>query len=72
MEKNKELVRNTIIILLGRFCTQFMSFFLLPLYTNILSSSEYGAYDLIVTYIALFAPVEQQLNQQLHLEFLEN
>lgn len=57
MEKNKELVRNTIIILLGRFCTQFMSFFLLPLYTNILSSSEYGAYDLIVTYIALFAPV---------------
>ena len=57
MEKNKELVRNTIIILLGRFCTQFMSFFLLPLYTNILSSDEYGTYDLIVTYIALFAPV---------------
>lgn len=57
MEKNKELIKNTIIILLGKFCTQFLSFFLLPLYTNILSSNEYGIYDLIVTYVALFVPV---------------
>lgn len=57
MEKNKELIKNTIIILLGKFCTQFLSFFLLPLYTNILSANEYGIYDLIVTYVALFVPV---------------
>ena len=36
MEKNKELIKNTIIILLGKFCTQFLSFFLLPLYTTII------------------------------------
>ncbi len=57
MEKNKELIKNTIIILLGKFCTQFLSFFLLPLYTSILSTNEYGIYDLIVTYVALFVPV---------------
>lgn len=57
MEKNKELIKNTIVILLGKFCTQFLSFFLLPLYTSILSANEYGIYDLIVTYVALFVPV---------------
>lgn len=57
MGKNKELIKNTIIILLGKFCTQFLSFFLLPLYTSILSANEYGIYDLIVTYVALFVPV---------------
>lgn len=57
MEKNKKLIKNTIIILLGKFCTQFLSFFLLPLYTSILSANEYGIYDLIVTYVALFVPV---------------
>lgn len=57
MEKNKELIKNTIIILLGKFCTQFLYFFLLPLYTSTLSANEYGIYDLIVTYVALFVPV---------------
>lgn len=57
MEKNKELIKNTIIILIGKFCTQFLSFFLLPLYTHVLSTEEYGMYDLIVTYVTLFAPV---------------
>lgn len=57
MGKSKELIKNTFIILLGKFCTQFLSFFLLPLYTNILSADEYGIYDLIVTYVALFVPV---------------
>lgn len=57
MEKNKELIKNTIIILLGKFCTQFLSFFLLPLYTGVLSANEYGTYDLIVTYTSLFVPV---------------
>ena len=47
MEKNKELIKNTIIILLGKFCTQFLSFFLLPLYTSILSANEYGIYDTV-------------------------
>ena len=57
MSKKKDLVKNTFIILLGKVCTQFLSFFLMPLYTNVLSSSEYGTVDLIITYVALFVPV---------------
>ena len=57
MNKKTELAKNTLIILLGKFCTQFLSFFLLPLYTKYLTTSEYGIYDLINTYLILLVPV---------------
>lgn len=55
--KKKELTKNTIILLIGKFCTQFISFFLLPLYTSLISTAEYGTIDLLTTYISLLAPV---------------
>lgn len=57
MNKNKELIKNTFIIFLGKFSTQFLTFFLLPLYTKFLDSSDYGSIDLIMTYITLLVPV---------------
>ena len=42
MNKNKELVKNTIIIFIGKACTQFITILLLPLYTKYLISSEFG------------------------------
>lgn len=57
MNKKKELIKNTLIIFLGKFSTQFLIFFLLPLYTKFLGSSDYGTIDLIMTYITLFVPV---------------
>ena len=57
MNNKKELVKNTIIIFIGRICTQFVSFLLLPIYTYYLTTSDYGFIDLIQTYIALFVPV---------------
>lgn len=57
MNKKKLLVKNTFIILIGKICTQFLSFFLMPLYTNILSSKQYGTFDLIITYISLCIPI---------------
>ena len=57
MSRNKELAKNTIIIMFGKMCTQFMSFFLLPLYTSLLSTKDYGAVDLISTYIQLLIPI---------------
>ncbi len=57
MSKRKELVKNTFIIFLGKFCTQFLSFFLLPIYTGYLTSAQYGTVDLITTYITLFVPI---------------
>ena len=57
MDKNKELVKNTAIISIGKFCTQFLSFLLLPFYTSILSTAEYGTVDLLVTYQQLIVYV---------------
>lgn len=57
MNKNKELVKNTIILFIGKFCTQFMSLLLLPLYTRCLTTSDYGITDLIQTYLTLFVPI---------------
>lgn len=56
MSKGKEMAKNTIIILIGKICTQFLSFFLLPLYTSFLKSDEFGVVDLITTYVSLLVP----------------
>lgn len=57
MSKSREFAKNTLILLLGKFTTQFMSLLLLPLYTSKLSTGDYGAVDLIQSYIALLVPV---------------
>lgn len=57
MSRKKELLKNTIIIFIGKISTQFLSFFLLPLYTSYLSTSNYGYVDLIITYVSLFVPI---------------
>lgn len=57
MKKSKEYIKNTTILLLGKFTTQFMSLLLLPLYTKHLPVSDYGEIDLIQTYISLLIPI---------------
>lgn len=53
--REKKFVKNTIIIFLSKFCTQFLSFFLLPIFTSLLSTEEYGYFDLYSTYAWLLA-----------------
>ncbi len=55
--KNRErnFYKNTIIIFASKFCTQFLSFFLLPLFTSLLSTKQYGYFDLFSTYSWLLA-----------------
>lgn len=66
MSRSKELVKNTAILTVGKLCTQFISFLLLPLYTALLSTEEYGIVDLFTTYVALLLPlVCWQLDQGL-------
>ncbi len=55
-DNEKSLFKNTFIIFISKFCTQFLSFFLLPLFTSILSTYEYGEFDLITTYACLLLP----------------
>lgn len=64
MNREKELAKNTIIIFAGKICTQFLSFFLLPIYTRVLSSDEYGLVDLYTTcqmliIYVVYAQIEQ-------------
>lgn len=57
MNKKRQFAKTTIIIFFGKVCTQLISFFLLPLYTSYLSTSQYGIADLIQTYVTLFVPI---------------
>ncbi len=57
MSRQKELAKNTAILTFGKICTQCVSFFMLPLYTAFLDTSEYGAFDLLITYGTLLLPL---------------
>ena len=57
MNQKKELIKNTLIISIGKFSTKLVSFLLLPLYTSILSTSEYGEFDLLNTISIFLIPV---------------
>lgn len=57
MNKKSELVKNTLILGLGTILSKTMSFILLPLYTIYLTPSEYGTFDLIVSYVWYLAPL---------------
>ena len=47
MKEKRELIKNTIIISIGKFSTKMISFLLLPLYTAILLPAEKGEVDLL-------------------------
>ena len=57
MSRGKSLLKNTLIITFGKVCTQLVTFFLLPLYTGILSTEEYGIVDLLNTLVSLLLPI---------------
>lgn len=57
MSEKKQLLVNTIILGIGRLSAQAISLLLLPVYTAFLTTEEYGLVDLVLTYIALLAPL---------------
>lgn len=56
LNRGKYLVKNTLLFALANFGTKFISFFLVPLYTNALSKEEYGTTDLIFTICSFVVP----------------
>lgn len=54
-DANKNLFKNTGIIAIGQVSTQILNFFLLPLYTSLLTTYEYGVLDLLTTYSSLLS-----------------
>lgn len=57
MSEQSRLLKNTGLIVIGNFGAKMISFLLLPLYTSILSTEEYGTYDFIVAVSAFLLPV---------------
>lgn len=53
----KYLLKNTIIFTIGSFATKLISFFLIPLYTNVLTTNDYGIIDLVSTICTIAVPI---------------
>lgn len=55
--RNRYLMKNTIIFTLGNLGSKLISFFLIPLYTNVLTTAEYGVIDLVATVGTVAVPI---------------
>ncbi len=55
-DKEKNLIKNTGILALGTICSKVFSFFLLPLYTAVLTTEDYGTVDVLQTISAFAMP----------------
>lgn len=57
MNRYKKLMSNSIIFAIGNFGSKFINLFMVPLFTYVLTTSEYGSIDLITNTINLLVPV---------------
>ncbi len=70
MNEKKRLLENTGLIALGNFGAKAVSFLLLPLYTSILTTEEYGIYDYIVALSAFLFPIVTMCMQEAMFRFI--
>lgn len=56
MNREKSLIKNTIILSLGTYLPKLTTIVTLPLLTGYLTQAEYGTYDLITTLVSLLLP----------------
>lgn len=57
MSREKQLVKNTFILSLGTLGSKVFSFLLLPLYTTVLTTEDYGSVDVLQSVIQLVIPL---------------
>ena len=55
--KYKYLLKNMGLLTLSNFGTKLLSFLLVPLYTSILTTEEYGSFDFVNTTVTLLIPI---------------
>lgn len=70
MNRTKQLAKNTAIISIGKAATQLITFFLLPLYTKLLSTEEYGIVDLLNSLVVFLLPIVTLQVEQAVFRFL--
>ena len=56
-KKRKSLIKNIGLFTIGSFGSKILSFLLVPLYTAVLSTSEYGSVDLVISTASLLTPI---------------
>lgn len=57
MQKYKYLIKNIGLLTISKFGSKILSFILIPLYTNLLTTTEYGTYDIYSTTVSLMIPI---------------
>ena len=57
MSKSSYLIKNMGILTISNFSSKILVFLLVPLYTSVLSTKEYGTYDLAVSTATLLYPI---------------
>ena len=57
MNRSKYLMKNMGILTISNFSSKILVFLLVPLYTSVLSTAEYGSYDLAVSTATLLYPI---------------
>lgn len=70
MDEKKRLIRNTGVIAIGSMSTRIVSFLLLPMYTSLLSTSEYGIFDYIICICTFASPFITFLMEEAIFRFL--
>lgn len=55
--KYKQLLSDTLLFTISNFSSKIISFFLIPLYTNVLSTTDYGISDLLQTTVNFLYPM---------------
>lgn len=57
MERKSYLAKNTALFAINSIGTKLITFLLVPLYTNVFATSEYGGVDLVTTIATIFVPI---------------
>ena len=55
--KSRYFIKNMGVLTISNFASKILVFLLVPLYTSVLSTTEYGTYDLVVSTVGLLYPV---------------
>ena len=70
MSREKELVKNTLVLSIGRYMPKVFAIITLPILTAYLTKREYGTYDLITTLVMLAIPIATLQIQSAAFRFL--
>lgn len=69
MSKYKRLAKNIFMLLAGNFVARIIGFFMVPLYTTILSTSDYGVADLVTNIVFIVLPIFSLLMEEAVMRF---